>query len=78
MYIDSEGNADHFYDLQADPWEQFDLIDSLGNPEVSVPYKELYQVLLGFPEIDNDPLYTSNPPQSWDVEVTAKSQQWKL
>lgn len=78
IYIDTEGNPDQFYDLQEDPWEQFDLIDSLENPDIEGPYKELYQVLTGFPEMDNDPLYTPNPPQSWDVGVTAKSQQWKL
>ena len=31
-----------------------------------------------FPEKDKDPIYIPNPPQVWDVKITAESGIWKL
>lgn len=33
--------------------------------------------LAGFPERDQDPIYTPLAPQPWDVKITAESQIWK-
>ena len=77
LWIDAKRNAAAFYDLQQDPGEQINLIDSLINQERKDNFDELYKMASSFPEKDADPKYNNNPPQEWDVEVTAKSQIWK-
>lgn len=75
--IDIERNADAFYDLQRDPGEKINLIDSLTNQIRKKNFDDLYAVARNLPEKDADPKYKDNPPQEWDVEVSAKSQVWK-
>ena len=57
--------------------EQRDLSNNLPSEEARKNYEQLASVIDNFPEQDSDPRYVPLPPQTWDVEVTAKSQVWK-
>lgn len=77
LYINSNREAAGFYDLQEDPDERINLIDSLTGQDRKKNFNELYEVIDYFPERDADPRYLPNPPQPWDVGITAQSQVWK-
>lgn len=78
LYIDTHRQASHFYDMTQDPFEQTDLIDSLHLPELTKNFEQLQAAAATFPETDADPQYRPNPPQPWDVAVTATSLIWKI
>jgi arylsulfatase A-like enzyme len=78
LYIDSQKEAQSLYDLIRDPEEINDILDSLDMGNVSNEIEDLLQAVTSFPDRDNEPRYQPNPPQSWDVEITAESQKWKL
>lgn len=78
LTIGSSKSPTGFYDLETDPDEQQNLIDQLNTEERTKNYEELLSVLDYLLDKDNDPRYVPNPPQPWDVEVTAKSQVWKI
>ena len=41
--------------------------------------KKIYmETIKLFPVKDSEPKYYPNPPQIWDVKITAQSQEWKL
>ena len=67
-----------FFDLKLNPEESINLIDSINSPLRKKSFNQLFEVARGFPDIDADPKYRPNPPQSWDVEVSAESRVWKL
>lgn len=46
-------------------------------PAVMAARTRLSAPLAGFPERDQDPIYTPLAPQPWDVKITAESQMWK-
>jgi len=48
-----------------------------GNPALKYHYDLLIEAALSFPQKDADPRYVPNPPQEWDVEISAESQVWK-
>ena len=77
LYINSEREAESFFDLQLDPEENLNLLDSLHSEERISNFKQLYEVIQSFPLKDNDPKYQVNPAQPWDVAVTEESQKWK-
>lgn len=77
LYINSEREAESFFDLQLDPEEKVNLIDSLNSEERKNNFQQLYEVMQSFPFKDNDPMYQANPAQAWDVAVTEESQKWK-
>ena len=78
LFIGTNRIPEKFYDLKADPYEKTNLIDSLNSAERKQNFQKLAGVIPSFPEKDMDPIYHPNPPQKWDVEITAKSQVWKL
>lgn len=78
LYIGSNKEPDKFFDLRNDPYERNNIIDSLNTSEEKENFDKLLTVVKSFPLKDNDPKYTPNPAQSWDVEITAKSQEWKI
>ena len=78
LYVDINRKAAKFFDLQNDPWEQMNLIDSLNTQLRKEHFLKLLDVVKTFPYKDNDPQYNPNPPQSWDKEITKESQVWKL
>ncbi len=77
LWIDTKRKASAFYDLQEDPAENTNLLDSLNSKIRKENFDELYEVARNLPVKDADPKYKNNPPQEWDREVTAKSQEWK-
>jgi len=77
LYINSKREAAGFYDLMEDQDEQINLIDSLSKGNRRKNFDELYEALAYFPVRDADPKYSPNPPQPWDVAITAQSQVWK-
>ncbi|MEL6251147.1 MAG: sulfatase-like hydrolase/transferase [Bacteroidota bacterium] len=77
LYIGRDRKAEKFIDLIADPDEKVNLIDSLNTEERKQSFEKLSALLPSFPPQDHDPKYKPNPPQEWDVEISAKSQEWK-
>ena len=77
LYIDSNRQADKYFDLLSDPHENVNLLDSLNTEERKHNFHQLLDVVDNFPNRDNDPKYIPNPAQVWDVEVSANSQTWK-
>lgn len=77
LSIDSNRKAVGFYDLLQDPDEVINLIDSLTTITLKENFNQLHKAIAYFPARDADPRYSPNPPQSWDVAITAKSQVWK-
>ncbi|WP_169977303.1 sulfatase-like hydrolase/transferase [Tautonia rosea] len=59
------------YDLQADPWEEHNLLDST-DPEILTARDRLLAVAATFPEHDATPRYRPNPPQPWDRPPSAR------
>ena len=78
LYVNTSRQADQFYDLQADPWETNNLIDSLNNPDRQKNFQALEAVIQQFPAKDSDPQYVPLPEQEWDVEISAESEVWKI
>ena len=77
LYVSSSGQAEKLYDLLNDPGELTNLIDSVHIADIAANLDKLAGVIPQFPEKDNDPVYTPHPARPWDVEITAKSQEWK-
>ena len=53
------------YDLQSDPWEEHNLLDS-NDSEVVAARDRLLDVAADLPDRDASPRYRPNPPQPWD------------
>jgi len=78
LYIDSNREAEKFFDLQNDRWERSNLIDSLNTKIRKDHFLKLFDVVKTFPHRDSDPKYNPNPPQSWDQKISKESQVWKI
>ncbi len=65
VWIDKNRKFEAFYDLQADPWEEKNLINS-SDPEHQAARKKFAKIAAGFPKEDAAPQYDPNPPQAWD------------
>jgi arylsulfatase A-like enzyme len=77
LYIDSKKKPENFFDLLIDPAEGKNLLDSRLSTEQQIAFDQLLEVVASFPSKDSDPKYVPNPPQEWDVEISAESQTWK-
>lgn len=78
LFVNSKREPEKFIDLLKDPVEKNNLLDSLSTEERQKNYQLLFEALQTMPLKDNDPKYSPNPPQPWDVKVTEKSQVWKM
>ena len=78
LYINTEGKAEKFFDLIVDPFETTNIITELNTEERRSNFEQLSQTITRFPAKDAEPRYHPNPPQPWDVEISAESQPWKL
>ena len=78
LYINSKREAVGFYDLKLNPEENINLIDSINSGLRADNFNKLLEVAMSFPKVDQDPKYNANPAQEWDVEISAKSESWKL
>ena len=76
LYVSPQKEPEKLVDILADPDEQTNLIGS-SDPEAQAALARMSALISTFPERDSDPIYTPNPPQAWDVEITAKSEVWK-
>jgi arylsulfatase A-like enzyme len=76
LYVSSEKQAEKLVDVLADPDENTNLILS-SDPEARAALTRMSALIPSFPDRDNDPIYTPNPDQPWDVKITAKSEVWK-
>ena len=76
LYIGTDRKPVKFIDLHADPDEQVDLTGA-ETGEALASRAKFEQLIPGFPERDNDPIYTPQPPQDWDIPVTVDSIVWK-
>ncbi|MEL7336240.1 MAG: sulfatase-like hydrolase/transferase, partial [Planctomycetota bacterium] len=65
LWIDPNRNPIKLFDLQSDPWEENNLIES-SDPQVIKAKETLIGVAAGFPKNDGAPIYKKNPPQPWD------------
>ena len=64
------------YDLQTDPAELNNLIDST-QPEHLAARRKLAAVVDGFPRTDGRPRYDPLPPQPWDISREKNERMWK-
>ncbi|MEQ8217043.1 MAG: sulfatase-like hydrolase/transferase [Arenibacter sp.] len=78
LYIDANRKPEKFFDLIQDPFERSNLVDSLKTGEIENSFKNFMEIVNSFPLEDSDPQYKNNPPQEWDVEITAESGTWKM
>lgn len=65
LWIDTNRKPIKLFDLQTDPWEEQNLIDS-KDQEAKTALERLTKVAATFPEQDGVPIYDKNPPQKWD------------
>jgi len=65
LWIGHDRQPTALYDLQEDPWEEENLLDS-DDPQVVAARRELMAVIDQQPQRDAAPGYDPNPPQSWD------------
>ena len=76
LFVSADREPEKLVNLETDPGEETNLLP-LTDSETKAAFKKLWKVVDSFPEKDNDPIYNPLPTQSWDVEVTVKSQEWK-
>ena len=76
LHINAHAEPAAFYDLEKDPLERNNLMENLTETE-KYNFDALYSVVSSFPKQDSDPRYVPNPPQEWDVDITAESDVWK-
>lgn len=76
LFVSSERKPEKLIAVLNDPEEKNNLLQST-DPKVKAEFEKLWKVALSFPEQDNDPHYIPLPKESWDKEVTVKSQIWK-
>lgn len=78
LYVNSNREADKFFDLLFDPFEKEDLMQELHIDNRKERLEVLLNIILAQPLEDSEPRYTPNPAQSWDVEISEESKKWKL
>ena len=76
LYVSPQKQAEKLVDVLTDPAEANNLINS-KDPNAIAALARMSALIPTFPDRDNDPIYTPNPVQAWDVEITAKSEVWK-
>lgn len=76
LYVSSKRKPEKLIDVLNDPEEMDNLLDS-ENAEAQTALTRMSALIASFPKRDNDPIYTPNPPQPWDVPITAESEVWK-
>jgi arylsulfatase A-like enzyme len=65
VWVDGEGEITKLFDMQNDPWEEKNLIDS-ENAEDRAALHKFRATVASFPDEDAAPAYKKNPPQPWD------------
>ncbi len=65
LWVDDSRRAVALYDLQNDPWEKNNMIDS-DDPQVQAARQQLMSVIKQMPKVDAAPRYDPNPAMPWD------------
>jgi arylsulfatase A-like enzyme len=65
VWIGYDREIEQLYDMQADPWERTNLIDS-NKTEHRAALEKFQRIVATFPDTDAAPRYKKNPPQPWD------------
>jgi len=65
VWVDTDGKIERLHDLQADPWEQTNLIDS-DRPAHVTAKKRFQQVIDSLPAKDGRPKYRPRPGRPWE------------
>ena len=71
-HVDKTRTVHALYDLEADPGEQTNLIDSNKNSHQAA-LKKLKAAVATFPKNDARPHYDPLPPQPWDKKISTGS-----
>ncbi|MCA9196759.1 MAG: sulfatase-like hydrolase/transferase [Planctomycetales bacterium] len=71
LFVDTQRTGSQLFDLESDPWEQTNLIDS-QDPVVLNAKRRLMDVVATLPAEDASPLYDPTPPQPWDRQRKAQ------
>ena len=72
LYVDTNRTPEKPFDLENDPWEEHDLIES-SDTEAVAARLFLTRQLSRYPGRDSDQIYRPLPAQPWDVPVTEQS-----
>jgi arylsulfatase A-like enzyme len=65
LWVGTDRRATALYDLENDPWETRNLLDSTS-PQAQAAKRRLWSVVQQMPQRDAAPQYRPNPPQPWD------------
>ncbi len=65
LWVSKDRKPIRLYDMQNDPWEEKNLIDS-DDPEAKAAKEALWSVIETMPKVDAAPRYKPNPKQPWD------------
>lgn len=76
LFVSSNRKPEKLISIADDPEEKNNLLNS-DDPKDKAAFEKLWNVVLSFPKQDSDPHYVALPAESWDKEVTVKSQVWK-
>ncbi len=76
LFVSTQRKPEKLIRLKTDPEEKINLLED-NDTAIQLNLEKLWQVVLKFPEQDNDPVYVPTPAQSWDKKVEVKSQVWK-
>lgn len=68
VWLGAAPKITHLYDLQADPWEENNLIDST-DPACVAALKKFQAVVDSIPAKDGRPTYTPRPANPWDRKL---------
>jgi len=65
VWVDGNGQITRLHDMQQDPREETNLIDSDAAEHLAA-LERFRAVIATFPDEDAAPIYEANPPQAWD------------
>ena len=65
LWVSTSGEPERLFDMQRDPWETHNLIDSSA-PDARAAREKLAEVVAAMPRQDAVPRYRPNPAQPWD------------
>ena len=68
VWVDTDRKIERLHDLQTDPWEQTNLIDSTDPAHVTAR-RRFQRIVDTMPDKDARPKYRPRPPQPWDKRL---------
>ena len=68
IWVSNQRKVIHLHDLQEDPWEKVNLINS-DEPQHKQAMAKLRKVLEDMPKVDARPMYEDRAPNAWDKKL---------